>query len=745
MQLLSKVIVSLLLCMSITLQAQDQEPLKVGLVLSGGGAKGLAHIGVIKVLEEAGIRPDFISGTSMGSIVGGLYAMGYSIEELEEIALDLDWDYYLNDAVGRDQLPVEEKRAVERYQLSLPIEEGKVRLPRGILGGNRLQLLLSKLTLPAHQFESFDDFPIPFRCVATDLENGDAVVFSGGSLTRAIRASMAIPVVFEPVEFEGKILADGMLVRNLPVQDVLEMGANFIIAIDVGDPTYTAEQLTSFGEILMQITSYGNSVANQVQCELADIVIDAREESLTAADFDQVKAFIQLGMERTRLQIDSIKLQLQERGWREGLVKKNAQSIQKTQPLTIGKVKSTSLPQRSLKRLLRTGRLKCPVIVDPNLLEEKFDRIFATGAYDNLQYLIVPDTIGTYEMIITGDDSRKTSLNLSAGYDSDFQGGLLVNITSRGGLLKGSVLSVDARASEYPAFIADYRVKVSSSPTIGMRIHGRYNTHPGLFYNNFELLDLFRLRHGTARLSFYTTIARDAQIEIGTGYDYTAKRQRLRVSTTQDGSLHQWNSYARLTRDIRDRKYYPTRGSFIQITGSYLIDGISKQDGVSGEIRQSQTGGRVIGQYDRAISIHDRFTMHWYNAAGYANYSDSDFLNLFYLGRDLPYEEVQTFFAGLRYMEQPANYFGLTGVKFQWEIWKNQFLTAMYNYGYFNLENFNYNSPDIAVPVLDTEGHLHGIGLEAGMVTQLGPIRVRGEYLFDSQQLSAVLMLGYTF
>ena len=229
---------------------------KLGLVLSGGGAKGLAHIGVLKVLEEEGIEPQFITGTSMGSIIGGLYAIGYTAADLEKVAHDVPWLEYFDDEVLRNAQPIEAKEASERYQFSFAVANGKIQLPKGFIQGTKMSMLLSQLTLPAHQIDNFDDFFIPFRCVATNLLTGEGYIFDKGFLPDAMVSSACIPTVFEPRIVDNKILIDGMFVRNLPVEDCINMGATKTIAIDVGAPLSKLDELTSFVEVLGQTTSF---------------------------------------------------------------------------------------------------------------------------------------------------------------------------------------------------------------------------------------------------------------------------------------------------------------------------------------------------------------------------------------------------------------------------------------------------------------------------------------------------------
>ena len=195
--------------------AQNQRP-KIGLVLSGGGAKGVAHIGVLKAMEEAGLTPDYITGTSMGSIVGGLYSIGYTADELEQIVKDADWGQLLSNKIPLNKVTQEEKFYYGRYLLEFYIQNNKLQYPKGIIEGEALMQLFSNLTRPVHGIEDFKDFPIPFACVGANIVTGEPVVLNKGSLAMSMRASMAIPTIFTPVKIGDTLMVDGGLLRNMP-------------------------------------------------------------------------------------------------------------------------------------------------------------------------------------------------------------------------------------------------------------------------------------------------------------------------------------------------------------------------------------------------------------------------------------------------------------------------------------------------------------------------------------------------
>lgn len=216
--LLFRSFVALLCLMAASTMAMGQDtlqrPLRLGLVLSGGGAKGFAHIGVLEVLEEEGIRPDLITGTSMGSVVGGLYACGYSAKQIEKLVLSVQWDDVLTNKIPLDRIAMEEKPYYGRFLVELPFDGLKPKVPTGVIRGQKIDELLRRYTLPFQGTTDFDSLPIPFACVATDVSRGKAILQRHGSLPDAIRASMAIPTVFTPLAQDSMLLVDGGTLRN---------------------------------------------------------------------------------------------------------------------------------------------------------------------------------------------------------------------------------------------------------------------------------------------------------------------------------------------------------------------------------------------------------------------------------------------------------------------------------------------------------------------------------------------------
>src|SRR5450631_2296011 len=218
---------------------------KIGLTLSGGGAKGLAHIGILKAIDSAGLKIDYITGTSMGSIIGALYAIGYSADSIEKIARGIDWDLLLSNQSSMRSIIMEEKDEYGKYDIELPWVNHWFRFSTGVIEGQELWLKFAELFRPVYKIKDFGRFSIPFKCLAADISTGEAVALDSGEIVTALRASMAIPSIFTAVGYDGKKLVDGGVVRNFPVKDVRQMGADLVIGSNASGPLLSSAQVTN--------------------------------------------------------------------------------------------------------------------------------------------------------------------------------------------------------------------------------------------------------------------------------------------------------------------------------------------------------------------------------------------------------------------------------------------------------------------------------------------------------------------
>ncbi len=282
--------------------AEPIERPKVGLVLSGGGALGIAHVGVLKVLEELRVPVHCVAGNSMGAIIGGTFAAGYTPQEIEDVLLAIRWSDLLDDRPDRRRVPFRRKQDDLTFlsRVEVGFNHGRFQLPSALVEGQKLNFLLQALTIHTVGLESFDDLPVPFRAVATDLETGEEVILDHGDLALAIRASMAVPGVFSPVEINGQLLVDGGLVNNLPVDQGRALGADVVIAVDVGEPLRTREQLESLSGVTRQVLRMMTARNVARQTPDADLVIHPAVEEFATSDFNKAEEMIVRGEQAAR-------------------------------------------------------------------------------------------------------------------------------------------------------------------------------------------------------------------------------------------------------------------------------------------------------------------------------------------------------------------------------------------------------------------------------------------------------------
>ncbi|MGE5943759.1 MAG: patatin-like phospholipase family protein, partial [Flavobacteriales bacterium] len=288
-------------------QETEKKDIKVGLVLSGGGAKGLAHIGVLKVIDSLGVKIDYIAGTSMGAIVGALYASGYSGKQIDSIFNDVDFDDILNDNLPRAAKTFYERDNNEKYAFTLPFNNFKIKLPSALSRGQNTYGLLSKLTLHVNTINDFSELPIPFFCIATNIETGKAVMLDEGNLSQAVMASGAFPSLFQPVIIDDQVLIDGGVVNNYPIDELRNKGMDIIIGVDVQDGLMSREQLTSAPDVLLQINNFRTINDMKLKVDKTDIYIKPDIANFSVVSFSELNKIVATGKKATLKHMEAFK------------------------------------------------------------------------------------------------------------------------------------------------------------------------------------------------------------------------------------------------------------------------------------------------------------------------------------------------------------------------------------------------------------------------------------------------------
>ncbi|WP_342663239.1 patatin-like phospholipase family protein [Salinimicrobium terrae] len=463
--MLKKLLLPFFLLMLLPVLAQEKDDPKVGLVLSGGGAKGLAHIGVLKVLEEAGVRVDYIGGTSMGAIVGALYSAGYSAHQLDSIFRSTNFNILLQDELPRGAKTFYEKRDSERYALILPFDNFNISFPSALSRGQNVYNLMSKLTLHLEDQQDFSSLPIPFFAVATDIETGKEVLLDSGHLPQAISASSAIPSLFSPVVVDGQLLVDGGVVNNYPVEEVRRRGADIIIGVDVQDTLMQRNEMHSIFDILTQISNFRTVADMREKITSTDIYIDPHIKPFSVMSFEKGNEIIEAGETAAR---ENIK-ELMKIAAKQEVSRDEKLFIPRVESLYIKDVRiegNTSYPQAYILGKLKINYSDTISYRDLNL---GINNLSATRNFNRINYRLMPQKEGHVLVMQLEENPSKTLLRMGLHYDNVYHSGVLLNITHKSFLFTNDVSSLDVVLGDDFRYNFNYYIDKGYYWSVGFR------------------------------------------------------------------------------------------------------------------------------------------------------------------------------------------------------------------------------------------------------------------------------------
>ncbi len=541
---------------------------RVGLVLSGGAARGLAHIGVLKALEEQGVAIDAIAGTSMGAVVGGLYAAGYSIAELEQLATELDWQQALSDAPPREDIPFRRKQDDRDFLVKQKLsfrDDGTLGLPLGVLQGQNLAVLLEKLFARAGAVDDFDDLPIPFRAVAADISTGEAVVFSHGHLALAVRASMSIPAVLTPVEVDGRLLVDGGISNNIPVDIARSMGVDRVIVVDIGSPLASTESLQTVFNILNQsvaLLTRRNSEAQLATLQQQDILIQPELAGFGITDFARAQGMMDAGYRAAdalqwRLVALSQPLQEQPR------LPSNQKKTKKKPVISAVRIQNTSKVGDEVVRYYIRQKIGEPLDVEQ--LQKDMGTLYGLEYFDRVEYRLQAEEGGN-ALVINATDKRSGTdyLRLGLNLSDDLRGDSVFNIGASfrmNGLnrLGGEWLSRVQLGDHQELYTEFYQpLDVGSRYFVSPWLHGEVRNIK--FMEERDPIAEYRLQRFRYGVNVGRQISTNAEIRFGVGSGWGNADVRIGEPDLPDFSFKEGYYNLQYAFDSLDNVNFPTRG-----------------------------------------------------------------------------------------------------------------------------------------------------------------------------------------
>lgn len=714
---------------------QEQSRPKIGLVLSGGGAKGLAHIGVLKVIDSLGIKVDYISGTSMGAVVGGLYASGYNAHQLDSIFSAIDVDALLQDYTPRESKSFYEKRNDEIYALTLPFNNFKLGLPSGLSKGIYNFNLLSRLTLHVSHIRDFKKLPIPFLCIATDLESGEQVILDSGVLAQSIIASGAIPTLYNPVEINGKLLIDGGVVNNYPVEELKERGVDFIIGVDVQEDLKARDQLNDVTAVLSQINNFSMIEKMDGKRNQTNIYIKPDTKGYSVVSFYEGKEIIKKGNEKAIELLNQL----------HPLVEINTSQISKVfhkDSLYLEEITFNKLENYTRAYILGKLKLRNKAKISYKQLEKGILNLNATQNFSVINYFFDPTENGKRLNLNLKENKNNTFLKFGLHFDDLFKSGVLVNFTKKKILIKNDVVSLDVMVGDNFRYNFDYYIDNGFYWSFGF--NSKLNSFNRNISTDFENgIVLTNLGINSVNIDF-TDVTNQAYVQtifaqkfsVGAGIEFkylNIESQTLQNTTPVFDKSDYLSAFGYLKFDSFDQKYFPKKGwSFYGEMKSFLYSSdytrqferfsIAKADaGIVFEplkklsIKSQTEVGFAIGE--RTISFFD-FVLGGYGfipANNFKPFFGYDFLSL----------------AGDSYAKQTAT--------IDYELYKKHHI------------NFTGNFANVGNRIFEhTEGWLKkptytGYAIGYGMESIIGPLEIKHSWSPDTGNHFTWFSVGFWF
>lgn len=686
------------------LGAQPQSP-RVGLVLSGGGARGAAHIGVLRVLEQAGIPVESITGTSMGALVGGLYAVGHSPDEIERFLESQDWNNLFSDAPQRRLTPLIE-RSDTRYQGQVTFRGWNPELPSGLWGGQRLTETLDILTT-RQMLEAgydFDRLRVRFRAVATNLLDGTPYVFRQGSMTQALRASMAVPLLFTPLQHEGMLLADGGLANNLPTDVAHAMGADILIAVDVTSPLLDAEDLRTFFNVIDQSISLQMSDNVRVNRRLASLLLKPDLEGLSGSDYGKIPEIVRRGEEAARARMEELKELT-----RESLPRALPRSPRSAPPV-IGSISFEGLTQIPASQLQAGMRVRPGDRADPASIGAEVSRLYATRFFESVSYTLEPLKDDAYHLKFVVREALLNTLGASLRYDNDYQFVALAEYTARQLFHTSSKLTVSTQFGGLESHFASLRIVPPSLPFLFVEPRVEVGRLERLDIREEERIDKFTDKRESGQLTVGALLCR--QLELSGGYRF----ERVRITGGSDpfrveGSSRHAGLLFRLHWDSLDDVEFPHSGVRVDL---------------GADLQERELGGdfdysRWHAEYRQHLTPWPGSTLQFMAGGAYSD-GDVPFYDLIFVGGHSFADAASRQFLGLRRDEFRVRQLAVVGVGYRRQIFarplnlvKRGYLTATYNGAFLG---------ERSAPPYDYR-YFNGIGVGLAADTMIGPLHVQ--------------------
>ena len=734
------ILLSLVLVFSETVVAQNVDSLKqklirpkVGLVLSGGGAKGFAFIGLLKVLQEVNLHVDYIGGTSIGSIIGAMYAVGYAPDTIAKIIREQNWEALLTDKIDRKYINFEDKVYAENKVISLPLKKKSVGLKVAFYGGQQVSMMLNHLLSGFYNVTDFKKLPIPFLCVGTDLLTGHAIALTSGYLPLAVRASMSIPGYFSPTYYDGHYLVDGGVVDNFPVMDVKKMGAQFIIGVNVQQGlTKDPEKLDSFTKILNQVISFNRVTANEKAYKNTNLLINIKMK-YGVMDFTKYDSIMAVGERVARAHYAQLKA-LADSLNAIKYIPVNTRTARPLDSIYINSIEVEGLKTLKPKFVNHIFRGVAHRKISLKELEDKVTYAYGTNYFEHVYYELQGEN-DSARLILKLKEKSLGTVWASIHYDNDYSGSVLVGVTFRN-LLRGTKLYADGRLGPDPRGRILFLVDNGWSPGLGVKLDMYsfgFNTYKGDVKADRETFSNFS---GSVFLN--ATVKNIYNFRAGFEYEYLKFKMQYDTSGFAE-LIDDYNSYGNIfvsfRSDTYDNRNYPRKGFKATLVAKYAFP-------LSKGWAQDAFGPALITyfKYDQAITLGHKFVLRPGVFLGATLKGDKSppLQDYFTFGGLNTSNYIETFqdFTGVKFSQQRGLYASVLKFKLQYQVAKKHYLMLRFDIG-SNVADYHL--------LFSPKSFMVGYGLTYSYDSFIGPLEITFMSSNKRQNFQAFINIGYWF
>ena len=704
----------------------------------------MAHIGILKAIDSAGLKIDYITGTSMGSIIGGLYAVGYSADSIEKITRRIDWDLLLSNLSSMRSIIMEEKDEYGKYDIELPWVNHWFRISTGVLEAQELWLKFSELFRPVYNIKDFSQFSIPFKCIATDISTGDAVVLDTGEIVSALRSSMAIPTIFTAVEYNGTKLVDGGVVRNFPVKDVKEMGADFVIGSNVAGPLLTSAKVTTAIKVLLQVAFFREAEDTRAEVPLCNIYVPLQLDKYGMASFGETNDILQVGIEAGRKLYPRFKQLADSLNALYGPQTINNNRLPNKQNVKISSYEVKGLNHTNKEFFVQTMDLEINHYYSADNLSRMVRRAYGTRYYTRITNSLIPQDDGTSKIVFEVEENPLTFAKLGLNYNQFSGISAIINLTSRNFFTPTSRSLVTLNIGQNFRVRAEHLQYFSRRANFAFTLGTQFDQFSITTYNNsYKEAGLYTQNYLKVDGRFGYSTNRDLTFGIGNRFEWIGYDPSITSSLEFKGRNNFTTSYFFIRSNTLDRPVYPMRGAKIEAEADYVF-----QEDPNVQYYASNTTGsdtnfsatpypRILFSLDKYIPLASRYTLLTHIQGGLNLQYNNNVMNEFSIGGMTSIFHNQIPFAGLREGTFYTPNVATAQLGLRYQLFSNTYLTGRANVLF---SNFISKSNFFTIP-----DFLSGYAMTFTYNFALGPLELSAMYSDQSRRVIGYVNIGIPF